>query len=146
MMFHVEPISDREEIERVLHDPYISDRMSRDSHTLAYSEHPGVIYLDARGDGVFILVRSMDTEMEAHAALYEDSATRSRQHVINMVNWVFSNTDVIRIKAPITARLMSVINLCKKIGFVEEGVLRKQERKGGKLYDVHIMTMMREDW
>lgn len=36
--------------------------------------------------------------------------------------------------------------LYEKLGFQREGVLRKNCRKNGVLYDVHLMSMLREEY
>jgi hypothetical protein len=133
-------------IERVMEcfeDPYIKERMARDGSEFKCFKHPAISYLSAGIFGYFILIRTLNTEMEVHALLREEAAVVSRDLVKNMVKWVFENTDVNRISAPVSNRLTSVVNLCKKCGFTVDGVMRQQELKGGKLFDVTILSILR---
>ncbi len=58
--------------------------------------------------------------------------------VNNITSDVFSNTNIIRLFAPVFDPNKNSINVLKKCGYIEEGILKKSIFKNGKYYDEHL--------
>ena len=57
------------------------------------------------------------------------------------INWVFENTDCLKIIARMPEINKIVINFSVKMGFKKEGVLTKAFKKFNKLHDLHIYSL-----
>lgn len=65
-----------------------------------------------------------------------------------IINYAFLNWRPLqRIHAEIASTNEPSLKMSRKIGFKEEGVLRKyQHDKKGKLWDIHILSLLKDDW
>lgn len=65
-----------------------------------------------------------------------------------IINYAFLNwRSLQRIHAEIASTNEPSLNMSRKIGFKEEGVLRRyQHDNKGKLWDIHILSLLKDDW
>jgi len=63
-----------------------------------------------------------------------------------VVDWTFNNTDVHRIEVGITASNVGSRRVVEKLGFVLEGIMRKNWPFKGEWHDSAMYSMLREEW
>lgn len=76
--------------------------------------------------------------------LRRDKYTFSEDAFRALINHVFTST-IIRIEADCTEGNRLSFNLCKKVGFVQEGIRRKAMEMDGEFYNVIYMSILREE-
>lgn len=66
--------------------------------------------------------------------------------VLGMTKFAFDCMGLDRLQARVVTENKPSLSLLAKCGFVQEGVLRRSFRKEGKVYDVAVFAMLREDY
>lgn len=137
------------ELAEVYADPYIA-RIRHDSSKPGPVLHPLATYYSATVNGafagVFLVIRYSLREIEIHALLLKKAVKWSRELGELVIDEAFSHPEVLRITAHILADLVSAKNYCLKLGFKMEGVRRAACVKNGKITDVHMLGLLRNEW
>ncbi|MCF6209368.1 MAG: GNAT family N-acetyltransferase [Gammaproteobacteria bacterium] len=60
--------------------------------------------------------------------------------VDKMTNYVFSNSEIVRLFAPVFAPNKESMHVLEKCGYIKEGIFKKSIFKGGKYLDEHIFA------
>lgn len=150
MTLSVQPLSDQEQINAILSDPWIAAKLVRDDGAAAFVAHPLLsyhgAYVDGRLVGLFIAVRFTRWEVEVHGALLRPAVPHSRALGRLFLHQVFADPDVQRATAYVVATLPSAANWCRRMGFVDEGRRRDACRVNGAPVDVLILGLTRGEW
>jgi len=145
----VKPVSDIAAIRSVITDPWIAAKVRHDHRVSDYIDHPDVSYLGCfDGDelaGVFMLIRDF-IEVQIHAYIRRPWTRYGREWGRAALAHAFACPDVQRVSALIAEGLESVVNYCRKLGFVYEGFQRQAIQKDGRLVGIHLLGMTREEW
>lgn len=83
--------------------------------------------------------RGLSRELRRDKYTYSEDAFRS------LIQHVFTST-IIRIEADCTENNRLSFNLCKKVGFILEGMRRKAMEMDGEFYNVLYMSILKEEW
>jgi hypothetical protein len=146
----VSPLSDRGAIERILHDPWIKPKITRDGQEPGFIDHPLVnyfgAYVDGRLLGVFVHIQFTEIEVEVHVALLREALPHSRKLASLFIDEVFADPKVTRATAHAIGSLKSAVNFGKKIGFALEGVRRDACIQDGQLLSVITLGLLRCEW
>lgn len=149
MLLELQPLSDQGALAPLFLDPYIA-RVGHDDRPAAPIEHPAVRYLGARVDGelvgAFMIVESGFIEVDVHALLTRRALQHSRELGRLCLAHAFSNPAIERVTAYVIDGLNAARNYCRKLGFKDEGARRSACRQGGRLLDVHVLGMTRNEW
>jgi hypothetical protein len=146
----VVPLADPEAVNSILHHPAIVAKLRHDGRDPGYINHPLVSYHGAYvGDapvGVFTAVRFSPWEVEVHVAILSSAIRHARRLCWLFLAQVFADSDVMRVTAYVLGTLPSAANLCRKLGFADEGRRRDACRVHGEPVDVLILGLTRADW
>ena len=146
-MIAVEPLADREAIDRILRAPEIAPKITHDGREPGYITHPLVSYWGAWVDdelvGVFLTVRFSRWEVETHAAILRAGRHHARDLARMYLACIFDDPEIERVTAYVMATLPSAANFCRKVGFEYEGRRRNACRVDGQLTDVLIYGLVR---
>jgi RimJ/RimL family protein N-acetyltransferase len=63
--------------------------------------------------------------------------------LVQMTEYIFSNTDIVRLFAPVFSGNAASIGLLLKCGFTQEAVLQKAFFKNGQFYNNHIFAKLK---
>lgn len=63
-----------------------------------------------------------------------------------VIHYGFQELNMQKIYLKVFADNMDAINLYKRLGFIQEGLLRKDMYKNGEFKDVLIMAILRDEW
>lgn len=141
-------ISD-ENLQDIYSDPYIKN-IAHDNMIFAPVIHPLAFYISAWVDNVFagsfLIIRFSKTEIEAHSLLKKEFIPYSRELGKETLRWLFNQEDTLRVTTFIPSYLKSAMNYVKKIGFKEEGIKRDATTKDGKITDIHLFGITKNDW
>lgn len=126
---------------------YIIDRISTDSATPSYIDHPLAQYYSVWNNEIFLglilCIRYNQYEIEMHSLLKKESITYSREIGNIIINKMFEDQDILRITAPVQGDLKSTMNFLEKIGFVKEGIKKSAIIKKGIITDMYIYGITR---
>jgi len=149
-MLAVRPTTDASAVNAVLHHPAIASKLHTDDREPGYVEHPALTtYLatiDDAAAGVFLAIRLSRWEVEAHVAILPSYVRRARDLCRLFLKQAFAPSDVQRVTAPVLATLPSAANLCRRLGFLDEGVRRAACRINGYPVDVLQLGLTRNDF
>lgn len=70
----------------------------------------------------------------------------AREASIAVINYAFSELNLRKIKLSGFSDNLSAINLYNRLGFKEEGILRREIYKNGIFKDVFLMALLKEEW
>lgn len=70
----------------------------------------------------------------------------AKEASIAIINYGFEELNLMKIYLRVFKDNTAAVNLYKKLGFVEEGILRKEYYKNGRFKDVLPMSVLREEW
>jgi [ribosomal protein S5]-alanine N-acetyltransferase len=66
---------------------------------------------------------------------------------IAIINYAFSTWQgLTRIHSEIAVSNIPSLKMNKKLGFVNEGILRSYQKDNGQFYDIKILSLLRRDW
>jgi len=132
----------------VYSDPYIT-KVGHDHRPAAPIQHPNVTYLSAwiGGSfvGAFIVIKQSAIELELHALLKKSALKESRTLGLACLAWAFAQP-ILRVTAYIIEGLETAKNYCIKLGFKVEGCRRCACIQNGKVKDVYMLGMTRQEW
>jgi len=138
-----------EHLAEIYADPYMQ-RIGWDCRPAAPVIHPSAQYVSAWvGDafaGAFLVIRSSVIESDFHSLLKRSSVKHSRSLLRLAIDWAFNQRPILRLTAYIAEGLESARNAAIKVGFVPEGRMRHACIKNGRPCDVHMLSIIREDW
>ncbi len=136
------------ELINIYSDPYIK-QISHDHREANIIVHPNVTYLAAKVNneivGAFLAIKLNPTDIELHSLLTKKAIKHSRELGKLCIDWAFSFKDVQRVTANVMQGLEKAKNYCLKLGFIYEGTKRNACLKDGKLIDLHILGITRQD-
>jgi hypothetical protein len=139
----------RVHMDAIYADPYILS-VGHDHFPEVALYHETVQYYSAWIDGVFagafMTIKQSQFEVDVHAQLFKSSARQSRALGKELLELLYCDQDLNRVTAKIIDGRRSVINYCKKMGFVYEGRLREWCYCDTVATDLHILSMIRKDW
>lgn len=148
-MASLRKVTDAAAIHAVITDPWIAAKVRHDHREPGYIEHPDVEYLGCYDGeelaGVFMLIHDY-VEVTIHAYIRREWTRYGREWGRLALSHAFSNSSIQRVTAPIAEGLESVVNYCRKLGFVYEGFQRQAIQKDGRLVGIHLLGMTREEW
>lgn len=136
------PLSDPDAINAVLQHPAIAPKLRHDAREPGYIDHPAVRYVGAwteRFAGVFVAIEVSPWEVEAHVALLPHALPQSRDLARLFIAREFEQPELQRITAKVLGTLPSAANFCRKVGFVDEGVMRAACRIKDEPIDVVVL-------
>ena len=70
----------------------------------------------------------------------------AKESLMIILTHAFINLGLVRVYARYLKDNLASINVAKKCGFKEEGILRKAVFKNGEYHDLNIMSIIREDF
>jgi hypothetical protein len=143
-------IENRAAIERILRDPWIKPKITRDGREPGFIDHPLVsyfgAYVDGRLLGVFVHIQFTEIEVEVHVALLREALPHSRKLAALFMDEVFADPKVTRATAHAIGSLKSAVNFGKKLGFQYEGERRDACIQNNRLLPVITLGLLRSDW
>jgi len=149
-MLTVKAIRDSRAVDAVLCHPAIAPKLRHDGREPGFIKHRLVSYygafVDDRLVGVFTAVAFTRWEVEVHVAIIPDAIRHAHELCRLFLAEVFAKRDVMRVTAYVLATLTSAANLCRRLGFVDEGRRRDACRVDGMATDVIVLGMTRRDW
>ena len=63
-----------------------------------------------------------------------------------LIKFIFEEVNMNKIKLNVFSFNSRAIACYKKVGFIEEGVLKKELYRNGKYHDIIIMSLFKDDW
>lgn len=138
-------LQDRDAINAALQHPAIAPKLRHDARDPGYIDHPQVRYVGAWTDcfaGVFIAIDVTPWEVEAHVALLPHAVREARALAKLFIARELERPELQRITAKVMATLPSAANFCRKLGFVDEGVMRAACRIDGAPVDVLVLGLL----
>lgn len=130
-------------------DPFVA-RIQDDGMKFEPIDHPLVTYLSAFAGnefvGAYIIVRFSDTEYEAHSLLMKKATRYSRKLGELLIEWAFSDIQVMRITGYIREGIQTAVNHCLRMGFKYEGFRRDALLVNGELKGIHVLGLTRREW
>ncbi len=63
-----------------------------------------------------------------------------------LIKFIFEEVNMNKIKLNVFSFNSRAIACYKKVGFVEEGILKKELYRNGKYHDIILMSLFKEDW
>lgn len=148
-LLELHPLIDMKALAALYSDPYIS-RVGHDDRPAEPLNHPAVQYVGAYVDGdlvgAFMAIESGFIELDVHALLSRSAIQYSREFGSMFLNQMFADPKIERVTAYVIDGLTAAMNYCIKLGFKYEGKRRNACRQYGKVVDVHILGMTRNDW
>lgn len=142
-------LRDPEAVNSILQDTAMHAKLVHDARAPGFIEHPLVsyygAYIDDRLVGVFTGVDFTAWELEVHVAIVPSAIRHARRLCRLYLEEMFAAPDRQRVTAYVLGTLPSAANLCRRLGFVDEGVRRKACRIDGKPVDVIVLGMTRDD-
>jgi hypothetical protein len=144
------PLTDRAAIERILADPWIRPKITRDGRDPGFIDHPLVSYFGAfvGGEliGLFIHIRFTEIETEVHVALKRKALPHCRKLAALFIDHVFADPKVTRATAHAIGSLKSAVNFGKRLGFQVEGERRDACIQNNRLLPVITLGLLRSEW
>src|SRR5262249_43351780 len=82
------------------------------------------------------------------ALLQEDSAGHGGGIVATalLLDWLFQSLPLRKVYHEVYGYNAGVVGMCRKLGMVEEGVLRGDRYWNGAYWDLHVFALYREAW
>lgn len=62
------------------------------------------------------------------------------------LNYIFNDLDIRKLSAQVLSTNEKSLRFHKKIGFIQEGVLRRQIIRDNKIIDVHLLAQFKQNW
>ena len=142
-------------INSILTNPAIYETITQDGASPASEyktpEDDAVYYLlvEEEGEpiGLYIVHRDSMVSHKVHANILTEYRPKySNKSAQDLIEWVFSNTDIVKLNAEIPYKYQNVISFTEKAGFTIEGIRRHAYLKDGVVYDVALLGLMKGDW
>ncbi len=138
-------------INAVLKHPKVKECIGDDfSGDVEYPIVDNIYYLAVYDNGLagmFVVYPLNAVTFDAHSAMlpgnYGNKAKKAGRLAID---WVFKNTDALKINGSTPVYNKLAVKYSKQIGFDQEGVNKKSIMKQGKLYDQIYFGLEREKW
>lgn len=117
-------------------DVFMQSLMSRDSIWLERLDGNGILYL-----------KNVIPGLSASGHLvYWDKRLRGREEfTMNVLRWLMKNVPLIKVNLYLPDYAATTRHFAKRCGFKEEGCIRKWSRSRGKLFDVYVYGITREE-
>jgi len=131
----------------VLTDPWVA-RIYHDDRPRGYIDHPAITYYGAYVGsdvaGVLLAIENTPEDIGVHVALRRWATPHGRALGHLFINAVFADHTVQRLTAEVLGTLPSAANYCRRLGFEDEGVRRNACRVDGRLTDVVMLGLLRD--
>jgi len=131
-------------ISEILNNPKVRDWLTDDNSPVDYEAiiHPQIIYLmnDAK-TGVIRVDPMNSISCSVHIATLPELWGHGSQFAKEAIEWGFKNTLYQKVVAMIPAYNEKTLSLVKKLGFIQEGILRKAFLKRWVLHDMIIFGL-----
>lgn len=148
-MIELKPGITPEHLAELYSDELVS-RICDDDQPMYPVFHELATYLSAfvsgRFVGAYLAIRYSACEYEVHTLLMKPATKASRELGRQLLDWCFSDKNVLRVTGYIREGLQSAINHCLKMGFKHEGFRREAVRCSGVPRGIHIMGITRTEW
>ena len=145
----VQPINDRETIQRLYREPEFQV-IAHDHRGAEPVFHPRAQYLGAyvadKLAGLFLVIRTSAIEADLHVLILRKFIRHTRDLGRDCLAWVFADPSIQRATAYVMQGRDSTINYTQKLGFRHEGMRRCACSLNGVLIGVHTMGLTRADW
>jgi RimJ/RimL family protein N-acetyltransferase len=139
-------VTDEAQVNGILLDEYVKRGVNDDLSTFVYKDMENLQYIGCYVDGdlagIFYTMKLSQMEIESHIALLKEYRPYARQIAKEYTDMIF-NQGYLRITTYIPDFNRSVVNMCLKIGFKLEGVMRRCCYRDGKLYDKYVMGFLK---
>lgn len=114
----------------------------KSSKNMDIEVNPTVLYLtDEKEQGIIRIDALNGITGSVHIATIPEMKGRAYKFAEEAKEWVFKNTQYMKIVAMVPVFNNLTINLAKRVGFKEEGVLKKSFLKNWKLHDQLILGL-----
>lgn len=141
-MITLKPAETVEEVDSILRDPELFDRISEDDiedYVTPFDGHQ-IYLLIVRGGlviGVWNLYPANTTTLNIHCNILKEHRTHGHEASLLILNWFVNDcpSQYQKLNAEIPKVYPEVYHHTKKFGFKDEGVNRKSIMKKGKLTD-----------
>lgn len=121
-----------------------------DRHPAQFLKSEFVHYLSCRVDGSFcgalLLIDRSLYELDLHCLILGNAVKEYREILTSVLDFIFDNTNCLRVTGWIRDDFTSQINAAKKCGFIHEGVRRECCTVNGTLRDVVMLGITKSDW
>lgn len=145
----IHPSNDKEAISKIYNHPKVYKWISDDCSPKPYDPimHESFIYLmDETKNGVIRIEPVNSICCQVHTALMPELWGKGFEFVKNAIAWGFQNTRYMKIITLVPEYNRLAMNLCKKCGFDEEGVIKKSFLKRWKLYDQFLFGLEKQQF
>jgi len=143
---------DKDIIDSVLKHPAIKSFIEDDQcQDIEYPLIDPIYYLAAWEDdtiaGMFVIFGINGVTADAHSSVLPGFyGEKAREAGRAAINWVFTNTDFLKINGSTPVCNPRAIRYAEDIGFSREGLNKKSYMRHGKLYDQIYFGVERESW
>lgn len=141
----VERVFDKERIAKVLKDPEIFSRIAEDGIVASdYCAPDDAVYImDEHDRGLMIYHQVNSITVECHVHVLKDHRADAYDFGQSAINWLWKNTESLKIVAQIPEIYPNVIKFALKNGFEIEGLNEGSYIKSGELYDQVYLGLMK---
>lgn len=143
----ITPTKDAEFIERCVTHPDIwratADDMCGDPNLYFFKDDGRTLWLRAGDDGVFMLHPHNSIMYECHTMLLPVAWGRAAAIAKEAIDWMWDNTNIIRLITNVPAFNVLALRMAKKVGFVQYGVNPRSFLKNEILHDQIMLGMDR---
>ena len=113
-------------------------------------EHRWIVQADAETAGIVSILRPAFRHGYAEISYHLGEAHQGKgigtQAVTQLIDYVFAQTDLVRLYALISVGNRASRNLVEKLGFAHEGTLREHFVICGKRVDQCVYGLLRKEW
>lgn len=102
-------------------------------------------YVNGNFVGCFLEIMRSPIESEVHSLLFKKAAKYCRELARIFIRQLFESKPIVRVSTQVMQIHKSVINFCLKIGFVFEGIKKNADLKDGKLQDLILFRILRNE-
>jgi RimJ/RimL family protein N-acetyltransferase len=111
----------------------------------------GALAIDAGGFAGQVMLHSYDEQnRHAEVAFWLVPGARRRglgsRAVALVISWAFEELGLLRVEMTTTPDNAGVFGLARRLGFTQEGVLRKRNVERGQRVDIVWFGVLREEW
>ena len=110
-----------------------------------------VMEVDAKPVGLVSLVEWDKHNSIIHSGAYiAEQDGRTLQNIVdmnmNLIGYAMDSLKVNKFAIEILSNNKSQVQWMKRLGFVEEGILRQAILKGNEYYDMHLLSVLSSEW
>lgn len=128
-------------------DAFFADDLMRNKETFQNTlQNPYTVVLETES-GIFWMCRIVyGVRGEVHLAFWDHRFVGKTEEIKLCLLWAFLTYDLYRIETYLAAYATSTMRFIeRKLGFKKEGVMRKRVLHKGRLIDIHIFSLLRDE-